>query len=252
MSTNPRTVDPLPSPDQNAAGLLTSAPDPLRYDGHMLNPDEVSGIVASMIPTGARVLDIGCGTGSLGQILSDARHAQVVGIEPDSIRAQRAIERGMQVHVGYLTPGLTREIGLFDAVLFTDVLEHLPNPHPLLVLSREVLKPNGAVIVSVPNVAHWSVRLDLLRGNFRYQAWGIMDATHLRWFTAASAEALLTAAGFKVVEYRATAGYQLFDNIFRGPVSWLPASYRARLLRVGSKRWPTLFGAQHVLKAEAR
>jgi methionine biosynthesis protein MetW len=250
MNSSAKIADPNASPDQNAAGLLEGVPDPLRYDvEHPPDPDEVHGIVASMLPAGAKVLDVGCGSGVLAKVLEDASGAEFLGIEPDATRAARAVARGLKVRVGYLTAETVREIGLFDIVLFADVLEHLPNPQSMLLVARQALKPGGAVIVSVPNVAHWSVRLCLVRGLFQYQIEGIMDATHLRWFTADSIRALLVSSGFRVVEYRATAGQWLLDNWGRAPLRWLPARGRVRFLRTASKRWPTLFGAQHVLKA---
>lgn len=250
MTSSPKIAERAPSPDRNAAGLLQGDPDPLRYDvEHPADPDEVHGIVASMIPAGAKVLDVGCGSGVLTKLLKDVTHADFLGIEPDTTRAARAMSRGVKVRVGYLTAETVREIGLFDIVLFADVLEHLPNPQEMLLVARQALKPGGAVIVSVPNVAHWSVRLCLLRGMFQYQVEGIMDATHLKWFTAESIRALLASSGFSVIQYRATAGQWLLDNWGRAPLRWLPAGSRVRFLRGASKRWPTLFGAQHVVKA---
>jgi 2-polyprenyl-3-methyl-5-hydroxy-6-metoxy-1,4-benzoquinol methylase len=183
-------------------------------------------------------------------MLSQGHGVEVVGIEPDAVRAELATARGMQVHVGYFSHHLIQEVGSFDIVLFADVLEHVPNPQSALVLSREVLNPHGAVIISVPNVVHWAVRVEVIRGKFRYQPCGIMDATHLRWFTAESAKSLLTSAGFKIIQYRATAGSDLPENLCRLPLRWVPANARTRFLRVASKYWPTLFGAQHVFKAE--
>jgi methionine biosynthesis protein MetW len=238
------------SPDQNASGLLDAFPDALRYDcERLLDPEEVTGIAAEMISPGSRVLDVGCGAGALTRMLADKCGAEFVGIEPDPVRAARAMERGLMVHVGYLTQEIIREIGSFDIVLFADVLEHLPNPQAVLLLSRAALKPRGAVIVSVPNVAHWSVRLCLLRGKFQYRESGIMDATHLRWFTDDGIESLLASSGFRVIQYRATAGQGLPDNDNRAPLRWLSPNYRTRFLRMASRKWPTLFGAQHVLKA---
>jgi SAM-dependent methyltransferase len=154
------------------------------------------------------------------------------------------------VHVGCLSSELVRITGPFDVVLFADVLEHLPNPQSMLLTAREALRPHGSIIVSVPNVAHWSVRVDLIRGRFQYQPTGIMDATHLRWFSARTAKSLVASAGFKVTTYRATAGLTLPDNIYRRPLRWLPQKNRTDFLRFASRRWPTLFGCQHVLKAE--
>jgi 2-polyprenyl-3-methyl-5-hydroxy-6-metoxy-1,4-benzoquinol methylase len=155
LGSDPQDLtEQLSSPDQNAAGLVQTAMDALRYDVHVLDPDEVSGIVASFIPDGSRVLDVGCGTGLLGQILSERCGVDVVGIEPDPVRAKLATSRGIQVYVDYFSRRLIQELGFFDIVLFADVLEHLPNPQTVLVLSREALKADGAVVVSVPNVVH--------------------------------------------------------------------------------------------------
>jgi methionine biosynthesis protein MetW len=239
------------SPDANAAGLSQGPLDPLRYEvPRPLDRDEVPGIMAGMIPAGSRFLDVGCGEGTLGEALSRACRAEFVGIEPDAARAARARARGLNVVVNYFGPQLVREIGPVDVVVLADVLEHLPDPQSMLLVCREALKPRGSVIVSVPNVAHWSVRAGLLQGRFRYQTTGIMDATHLRWFTAESAKSLLASAGFGVVEYRASAGVAVPDNLYRAPLCWVPTKYRTPFLRLASRNWPTLFGAQHVLKAE--
>ena len=245
-----RIIGQVPSPDEAADGLIEGPLDPLRYDFHVTDPDEVGGIVTSMIPRGSRVLEVGCGTGSLSKIVADLCHAEVVGIEPDSLRAERAKARGLEVYTGYLTVELVREIGPFDIVLLTDVLEHLPNPLAMLRLCRTALKPGGAIIISVPNVAHWSVRLNILFGKFKYSSQGIMDATHLRWFTATSIRSLVRYSGFRVIDYRATAVSKGIDNACRRPMSWLPLGARRPFLVFASRRWPSLFGCQHVLKAE--
>jgi len=250
VSSAPKTVSCISSPDENAAGFTPAPLKALRYDGRTLLPYEATGIVVSMIPSGARVLDVGCATGSFGELIAKNCNADVIGIEPDPDRAALAISRGLNVRLGTLQPSLIQEIGAFDIVLFADVLEHLPNPHATLFLAREALKPGGSVIVSVPNVAHWSVRLEILQGRFRYQESGIMDATHLRWFTRVSATSLLQSAGFSPVEYRVSVGSGLPDNRNRQPLSWLSDKNRLRFLRWSSKHWPTLFGAQHVIKAE--
>jgi methionine biosynthesis protein MetW len=251
MTVSSKPTEQIFSPDRNASGLIQAAPDALRYDcDRPFDPDEVSGIVADMIPAGSRVLDVGCGGGLLTQTWAERCKAEFVGIEPDPARAARAAKRGLEIHVGYLTEEIIPKIGSFDIVVFADVLEHLPNPHAVLLVSRMALKPRGAVIVSVPNVAHWSVRLSLLRGIFQYRESGIMDATHLRWFTRDSIQVLLAASGFRTIQYRGTAGPGLPENEYRAPLSWLSMRNRTRFLRAASRKWPTLFGAQQVLKGE--
>ena len=238
------------SPDDSAAGFISDSLDPLRYDGQPLDPYEVTGIVAKLISEGERVLDVGCGTGSVSKLIADVCHATVVGVEPNSERAAKAASRGLEVHLGYLNSDLIRQIGQFDVVLFADVLEHLPNPYTELLKAREALRPSGSIILSVPNVVHWSVRVDVMRGRFRYQTSGIMDATHLRWFTAESIKALVSSAGFKVTYCTVAAGTMLSDNTFRRPFSWFSPNLRSSILRSISRRWPNLFGCQHVIKAK--
>ena len=87
--------------------------------------------------------------------------------------------------------------GAYDAILFLDVLEHLRDPDGVLRAARDWLRPGGRVLCSLPNVAHWRVRLALARGRFDYTENGLMDATHLRWFTRRTARELLTRAGLR-------------------------------------------------------
>jgi methionine biosynthesis protein MetW len=239
----------MPGPDEHARGFTQEVLDPLRYDNQTADPDEVAGIIISMIPVGSRVLDVGCGTGSITRLIRDLRDVEIIGIEPQPERARLAQERGLNVHHGYLTEELTRELGLFDIILFSDVLEHLPNSQDLLLTARRALRPSGSVVASVPNVAHWTVRLDLLRGRFDYAPLGIMDATHLRWFTEAGIRRLFQNTGYKVETVRGTAGVWMSDYQWRRPWRWLTPERRARLIKKAAKRWPTLFGCQHVVQA---
>src|SRR6185312_9719308 len=89
------------SPDQHAKGFLECAPDPLRYDGHTSDPMESAGMIASLTPANKRVLDVGCGTGSVSRWLVELRQASLVGIEPDIERATIARQRGIEVRHGF-------------------------------------------------------------------------------------------------------------------------------------------------------
>ena len=154
--------------------------------------------LASLIAPKSRILDVGCGTGVITEIIRHQTSASIIGIEPDVERVQRAKTRGLEVHPGILSPEFIKDHGPFDYIVFADVLEHLPNPAEIVVMARTGLKPGGSIVASVPNVAHWFVRIDLLAGRFNYQDCGIMDATHLRWFTRRTIREFFERLGFKL------------------------------------------------------
>lgn len=238
------------SPDQHASGFLSQSPDPLRYDGHTNDPAEAAGIIAAFVRPHARVLDVGCGTGSVSKIIVETTGAQLTGIEPDAERANVARSRGIDVIQGLFDEKIIADLGKFDVVVFADVLEHLPDPSAALQLAHRVLKPDGTVIASIPNIAHWSVRLELLWGRFDYQPYGIMDATHLRWFTEKSVRGLFKSAGYEIEYIKHTAGILLpayqqnfFWRHFR------PRRYRNPAIRFLTLKLPRLFGCQHVVRA---
>ncbi len=230
-------------PDQNSGGMLAHPPDPGRYDGHDYAADESTGLLGALIPTGARVLDVGCGTGSVTQLLRHHRQARMVGVEPNAERLAIARQRGLEVHAGVLTQELLGTLGRFDVILFADVLEHLSDPAAQLRAVAPSLVPGGTVIASVPNIAHWSVRARLLAGRFDYRPSGLMDATHLRWFTRRTVRELFERAGFTVVTLAGSAG-QWMEEYRR-----VPAGLRRRLLPGLARRFPGLFACQLIVQA---
>jgi len=235
--------------DQHGRGLLTELPSPFRYGGQDLDPTESTGIISTMIPSGARVLDVGCGTGSVSRLIIDACHCTVFGIEPDADRAAAASANGIEVVGAQLTEELIPQLGLFDVVLFADVLEHLVDPFETLRLAQKFLRVGGAIVASLPNIAHWTVRLNLLRGRFDYQPVGIMDATHLRWFTLRSLHRLFTQADYRIVETKASAG--MWMQVYQVPPwQWIPRRVLRKVLHGAARAWPTLFGCQYVIRAE--
>jgi SAM-dependent methyltransferase len=156
-------------------------------------------IAACFEPEGARILDLGCAAGALGALLKRRGARTVIGLEIATEPAARARARLDDVVVADLDrlPALPFEPGSFDVVICADVLEHLADPWRVLAMVRDVLVPGGLVIASIPNVRHESVVLPLLvAGAFEYQAQGILDRTHLRFFTFDGIRALLEGAGF--------------------------------------------------------
>jgi 2-polyprenyl-3-methyl-5-hydroxy-6-metoxy-1,4-benzoquinol methylase len=184
-----------------ATVTAVGAHDPF-YFGHA-RPE-----VLELIPRSARrILDIGCGAGRLGAALKARQPAEVTGIELDEAAATAARQHLDQVCAGdveRLEPDFAE--GSFDAIVCGDVLEHLREPERLLQRARAWLAPEGRLIASIPNVRHHSVIRSLLEGNWTYESAGLLDRTHLRFFTRREIEKLFARAGLAIDELRWVAG----------------------------------------------
>jgi SAM-dependent methyltransferase len=148
----------------------------------------------------AAVLELGCGSGATGALaLAQGKAGTWVGIEMFEPMARRALSVLTAVHVGDVERlELPYPPASFDALVCSEVLEHLADPEAALRRLVRLLKPGGRVYASVPNLSHWRIVLGLLRGRFEYQERGAMDRTHLRWFTPASFKSLFEACGVEV------------------------------------------------------
>jgi 2-polyprenyl-3-methyl-5-hydroxy-6-metoxy-1,4-benzoquinol methylase len=146
------------------------------------------------------VLELGCASGAMTEVLRDHGN-RVTGVEFDPAAAERAAEFAERVVIADLDqPGALDELAgqKFDVVLAGDVLEHLRDPQPILAAVAELLTDDGYIVASVPNVAHGSVRLALLEGRWDYADYGLLDRTHLRFFTRTSVEGLFSGAGLRI------------------------------------------------------
>lgn len=168
-----------------------------------------------------RVLEVGCGAGNFGAYLKQYGYAsEVVGIEINQQAADEALTKLDQVFCADLNRSIIDELlipdtKLFDYIVCADVLEHLINPWQILGDLAAHLAPGGKVIASIPNVRHWSVWWPLLlRGGWDYQDAGIMDRTHLRFFTKSTMCQLLESANLNVVQMRPLIGgkWKLVDK----------------------------------------
>ncbi len=158
--------------------------------------------IAGLVPDDARrVLDVGCGAGGLGRALKRRAPREVVGIELNpaaAAAARRHLDEVLEADLDHLD-ALPWAEASFDCIVCADVLEHLRDPGRALAVLRRYLAPGGLLIASLPNVRHASVLLPLLvEGRWRYQEEGILDRTHLRFFTLEEIPALFEAAGFTV------------------------------------------------------
>jgi SAM-dependent methyltransferase len=182
----------------------------------------------------ATILEIGCGTGATGALaLARGKAGQYVGVELFPEAAATARQELSEVLVGDVErmelPFAPRT---FDALILSEVLEHLVDPWAVLARLAPLVRPGGRVLASSPNVSQWRVLRELMAGRFELADQGVFDRTHMRWFTPASFRAMFERAGFAV------------DHI--GPVT--PFAARTRLLsRLSGGRMDHLFMTQIAL-----
>jgi O-antigen biosynthesis protein len=159
-------------------------------------------LIVEMVGGNKRVLEVGCASGYMSRVLSE-RACSVVGLEIDPDAAREAKEFCDNVIVGDVeTLDLEGILGAgkFDVVTFGDVLEHLRDPIATLRRIRPLLAHGGYVVASLPNVAHGSIRLALLKGRFDYTPLGLLDETHFRFFTLASIRKMFNETGMAMVQ----------------------------------------------------
>ena len=178
------------------------------------NRSNVHRIEMDMVAHGSLVLDVGCHTGIMGEALKERKEAKVIGLDTDVNAlhiARGRLDAALMLDVEgdtwaehLIAEGYSR----FDAIIFGDVLEHTRRPERILSQAKKLLSEGGIAIVSVPNVAHWRVRLGLFFGKFEYTDHGILDRTHLRFFTQRTSRRLIEESGFRVMK-QDVAGYAL-------------------------------------------
>lgn len=191
-----------------------------------------------------RALDCGCGAADNARALAE-RGWRLTGVTNDPDEAVEARRWCVDVHLADLTRPLSfAPTGSFDLVVMSHVLEHLPDPAVLLDEAARVLAPGGLIAVALPNIAHYAMRLHLLRGRFEYADTGTLDRTHLRFYTVSSGARLITERGFELVDVRGDGGLPWWRSR-----SVVPASVRRRADDWAARRFPDLFSWQGVYVA---
>ena len=220
-------------------------PTPRSAEAFNPDPFEAHALVTSLVRRGERVLEIGPSTGYITARLVNELGCSVVAVETSAAAA--AATRG-RVAVEVIVPpdelpGAYR--ATFDVILCADVIEHVQAPEAFLRQLLPYLRPGGRLVLSVPNVAHWTVRFDLARGRFDYEPIGLLAADHLRFFTRRALGELLDRLGCRVVSLHGSLGrHHYYRGIVRRALATQPRLI-ARLARV----WPELFAFQFVVEA---
>lgn len=225
-----------------------NSPNPV-YDGTITqsaldDPNNTHSILLNLIGNNCDVLEIGCATGYMTRVMVERQNCRVVGFEINEkagILAKPYLQRLITGNLENQTD-LAKIEGVFDIILIADVLEHLVHPEALLNNLRKHLKPGeGRIVCSVPNVAHWSLRRALLFGQWNLTDTGLMDRTHLRWFTRHTATALLESSGYKIHTYKCSYVF---------PGHWRFSFWRKLLSELQTRKMPpafdSLFAIQYI------
>ena len=190
----------------------------------------------------SKILDLGCSSGLLAERLRGLGH-HVVGVDVNEIEGVRA--RTDHFVRADLNEGIPSEVGSgFDIVLLADVLEHVLSPGTLISQARDVLSPSGLALICVPNMAHWYPRFRATVGMFDYDQRGILDATHVRFFTRRSLVKLIERRGLAI---------QRVEPVGLPLDALGIESNKAKTVRLVdrllSNVWPTMFGYQFIVEA---
>ena len=209
------------------------------------SPNSSHAIVLELVPVGRRlrILDVGCGPGWVAAELRRRGH-HVTGV--DVVADEAIAQRTDRFFVADVEGGLPEEVGDgFDVVIAADVIEHVRNPDELLADLAGRMDPAGTIIASVPNFGHWYPRLRTAAGLFDYDQRGILDRTHVRFFTRRSFRRALANTGL-VTTAESYAGLPLDVLGVEGVLGSVVATGDGLARRV----WPTLFAYQFVVRLE--
>ena len=197
-----------------------------------------SNMIFQLIEPEKRILDVGCGTGRLAEKLRLRKKCYVVGIERDESAAKFAQQRCDKLLIADVES--LREIpfenGFFDIIVFADVLEHLLDPEAVLRKFKKYLSDSGYIFVSIPNVANWFIRLKLVAGKWNYKEAGLLDKTHVRFFTLKTVKEMIQRCGYTIMYLGCTSGLGYMD--------WRVIS------RNPANLWKSLLGYQFMIKAK--
>ncbi len=165
------------------------------------------------IPLESKVLEIGCGSGRLANLLTIKKRCEVYCVEKNPLMAGIARNKCKDMHVVDVENAeLPFETGTFDCIILVNVLEHLKEPDSLLGNLRKYLKSDGYLIFSVPNIVNWYSRLSIFMGKFEYAEGGVFDKTHLHFYNLKSVKKLANDAGYGIEWLDVTPSIYLYKE----------------------------------------
>lgn len=189
---------------------MTATPAKLSATGYY---DNARREMLAFVPQDAyRILDIGCGSGAFARLLQESTRKEIWGIELDASAAAIATASMHKVMCGPAEQHLDAlPDHYFDCIVLNDVLEHLIDPWGMLIKLKNKLSAVGVIVASIPNVRHYKNLWNLLAaGDWQYTDAGILDKTHLRFFTARTTRQLFEDQGYRIVEFQGLRGTRKF------------------------------------------
>jgi|GEM_PF-1611241 len=219
-----------------------------KIDLSLVDKNDVRWIASDFIQSNSTVLDVGCACGDFGDLLSKTKVCcEVFGMEyeTDSIEIAKNTKAYNAIHQIDLNKFERNKydmfLSYFDSIVFLDVLEHISSAEEVLYHFSKFLKSDGAFIISIPNISFCDIKIGLLRDNFDYSETGILDKTHIKFYTYKSIAKLMTKLELEIVECKPKVGYFSEElNNMNVP----------RYIRRYIKKNPHSFVYQYVLKAK--
>jgi len=201
--------------------------------------------VFQQIPQQAKqILDIGCGSGALGQAIKQKQSCKIFGITYSQNEADLASQYLDDVTVADINEIDLSTFGKFDCIICSHILEHLYSPEKLLTKLHNNLTEDGVLVVALPNVLFFKQRWEFIKGNFKYTDGGLMDKTHFRFFDWETAYQLLIETNWDVKQRIADTHFPLpFIRKFIRPLE-------STLNHLVAQKFPSLFGTQFILVAK--
>lgn len=191
-----------------------------KYEANVLPQWGSLSTIKKLVGENKTILDVGCASGYLGELLMKKGNV-LYGIDGNKEAiavAEKKYQKAVWFDLNNSEPDRLRTLfsdTTFDVIIFADVLEHLLDPETTLRGFSKLLKPNGRIVVSLPNVALWRVRLNLLLGHFDYMDYGVLDRTHLHLYTFKTGKELIRNSGFSVVTEQGALNFWFFGILVR-------------------------------------
>ena len=224
--------------------------------GPLVNDDRIyknggnAALIARLSAVPCRLLDVGCGAGDNMRLLQQRfPDCELHGVTHSEAEAKIAEQWSQRCWVFDIENGIPEPLNAirFDTMILSHVLEHLRDPAVVLQRLSGLLSPGGCVLIAVPNVLSLAMRWQFMRGRFDYRKDGVLDETHLRFFTYLTADQYL---------FGKSTDLKLISKTVSGSVpQWwlrrhlLPNEWSSSIDRLGCRLWPNLFGEQVLLKA---